>query len=116
MEYRMRTRDVQVRRPRAGGLYGLKPTFVRRLRGLEDRAVARGVSPNSLTVAAVGIGAVTGIALLAGNHVPVLWLAVPPLVLARMACNAVDGSLARRTGTSSARGAVLNELGDRSAD
>ena len=100
----------------AAGLYGVKPAFVARLRRVEDFAVRRGVSPNALTLAGVGFGAVTGVALVAGNTVPLLWLAVAPLALARMACNAIDGSLARRTGQQSRRGAALNELGDRVAD
>lgn len=113
----MSSNDAPARRfSPAAGLYGIKPVFVARLRHLEDLAVRRGVSPDALTVAGVGLGVLTGVALAAGAVVPLLWLTVAPLVLARMACNAIDGSLARRTGTATRRGAVLNELGDRVAD
>ena len=97
-------------------LYSLKPAFVARLRRVEDAAQMRGISPNTLTFTAVGLAALTGACLIAGVGIPLLWLAVAPLGLARMACNAVDGSLARRTDGTSARGAVYNELGDRLSD
>jgi CDP-diacylglycerol---glycerol-3-phosphate 3-phosphatidyltransferase len=100
----------------AGGLYRLKPRFVARLRGLEDRVVARGVTAGQLTWAGALAGAVTAAALLAGTRAPWLWLAVAPLSLIRMACNALDGAVARRTSTVTARGAVTNELADRAAD
>lgn len=100
----------------AAGLYGIKPAFVARLRRLEDLAVRRRVPPDALTVLGVGLGALAGVALMLGTTEPLLWLAVGPLALARMACNAIDGSLARRTNTASRRGAVLNEVGDRVAD
>lgn len=98
------------------GLYALKPAFVARLRRVEDAAHRRGMSANTVSVVAVVVAAATAVALLAGQRHALLWLAVPPLCFARMACNAVDGSLARRSGTTSSRGAVLNEIGDRVAD
>jgi CDP-diacylglycerol---glycerol-3-phosphate 3-phosphatidyltransferase len=103
-------------RTTAGGLYALKPWFVARLRSVEDRAVARGVTADQLTWAGALAGGATAAALLAGTGVPWLWLTVPPLSLARMACNALDGAVARRTSTATARGAVANELADRAAD
>jgi CDP-diacylglycerol---glycerol-3-phosphate 3-phosphatidyltransferase len=103
-------------RKTAGGLYALKPWFVSRLRGIENRAVARGVTADQLTWAGCLAGAGTAAALLAGTGVAWLWLAVAPLSLARMACNALDGAVARRTSTATARGAVTNELADRAAD
>lgn len=98
------------------GLYALKPAFVARLRRLEDVAHRRGISADAVTIGAFVVGCGTAVVLVAGTWFPLLWLAVAPLCLVRMACNAVDGSLARRTGTTTRRGAVLNELGDRSAD
>lgn len=113
----MSSNDVRARRfSPAAGLYGVKALFVARLRPLEDLAVRRGVSPDALTVAGAGLGVLTGVALAAGAVMPLLWLVVAPLALARMACNAIDGSLARRAGTSTQGGAILNELGDRVAD
>jgi CDP-diacylglycerol--glycerol-3-phosphate 3-phosphatidyltransferase len=100
------------------GLYGLKPRFVRRLRGVEDRLVGRRVSADALTASAVIVSAGAGLAMALGAvlHVPSLWLAVPPLILSRLAMNALDGSVARRTGTARPFGAALNEVGDRISD
>lgn len=97
-------------------LYAIKPAFVRRLRGMEQALGERGVTADQVTLAAVGIGAATAAALVAGTQVPLLWLLVAPLSLLRMACNALDGAMARHSGSATHRGAVLNELGDRAAD
>lgn len=100
------------------GLYALKPAFVRRLRGVEDELVRLGVRADALTVAAVMVAAAAGTAIAAGAllDAPLLWLAVPPLALVRIALNALDGSVARRTGTARPFGAALNETCDRLSD
>jgi CDP-diacylglycerol--glycerol-3-phosphate 3-phosphatidyltransferase len=100
------------------GLYTIKPWFVRRLRRVEDALVARRVSPDALTFAAVGVSVLTGVTIAAGGLLerPSLWLAVPPLVLVRLSLNALDGSIARRTRRARPFGAALNELGDRVGD
>lgn len=100
------------------GVYALKPWFVSRLRSCEDVLVAHGVSPDTITLAAVVVSAFAGtlIALGARFDQPLLWLGVLPLGVIRLALNALDGSVARRIGRSSARGAALNELGDRGCD
>lgn len=99
-------------------IYRLKPRFVRRLRRVEDALVARGVSADALTAAAVAVSVATGSAIAAGGllDLPLVWLAVPPLVLVRLALNALDGSVARRSGTARPFGAALNEAGDRLSD
>ena len=95
-------------------LYDIKPWFVRRLRGFEDLLVARRVSPDTLTYTAVGVSVAAGGFIAAGGLLdrPLLWLAVAPLVLARLALNALDGSVARRTRSTRPFGAALNEIGD----
>lgn len=98
------------------GLYAIKPWFVRRLRGLEDILVSLRVSADALTWGAVAAAALAGIAVAAGTNAPLLWLAVAPLALTRIALNALDGSVARRTGTARPSGALLNEACDRIAD
>ena len=100
------------------GLYSIKPWFVRRLRGVEHALVARRVSPDALTATAVVVSIAAGGAIAAGGllDLPLLWLAVPPLVLVRLALNALDGSVARRTGRARSFGAALNEIGDRMSD
>ena len=100
------------------GLYAVKPWFVRRLRGAEDEMVARGVSADAVTVAAVVVSIGAGLVIALGGllDVEALWFLVPPLVVIRLALNALDGSIARRTGTARPFGAALNEAGDRLSD
>lgn len=99
------------------GLYAGKERFVRRLRGAEDRLVARGVRADTITLAALPAAAATAACLVAGAHLHAAWwLGVAPLSLLRMALNALDGAVARRAGTRHRRGALLNELVDRAAD
>lgn len=99
-------------------LYDLKPWFVRRLRRVEDVLVARRVSPDTLTFAAIGVSVSAGGFIAAGGlfELPLLWLAVAPLVVVRLALNALDGSVARRTRTARPFGVAFNEIGDRMGD
>ncbi|TVL91080.1 CDP-alcohol phosphatidyltransferase family protein [Streptomyces sp. SAJ15] len=97
------------------GLYALKPWYAERLRGVRAALVRREVSPDALTAAGV-ICAVGAAVTLAVAPAP---LAAPPvaaLLAARLAFANLDGALARETGRTSRRGAVVNELGDRVAD
>lgn len=100
------------------GLYSVKPWFVRRLRRFEDLLVERRVSPDTLSLAAVGVSLAAGAALAAGGVLsePLLWLLVPPLGLVRLALNALDGAVARRIGGGRPFGEVVNEMADRLAD
>ncbi|MDQ4059183.1 MAG: CDP-alcohol phosphatidyltransferase family protein [Actinomycetota bacterium] len=100
------------------GLYGLKPWFVARLSRAENVLVKRKVTPDALTYAAVASSCGAAGAIVAGAvlGVPLLWLLVAPLGLTRLALNALDGSLARRTGQTSPFGAALNEVCDRLSD
>lgn len=93
------------------GLYAIKPWFVGRLRPVEDALVARRVSPDALTYAGVAAACGAAAAIVTGA-----WLLVPLLVFIRLAANALDGSVARRTGSARGFGMVLNELCDRFAD
>jgi CDP-diacylglycerol--glycerol-3-phosphate 3-phosphatidyltransferase len=99
-------------------LYAIKPWFVARLRRIEDALVGRAVSADSLSYAAVVTSIVAGGALVTGAALdePLVWLAVAPLCVVRLALNALDGSVARRTGTARTFGVVLNEVADRAAD
>lgn len=99
------------------GLYAIKPWFVRSLGGIEERLVARGVSADALSLAAVLISIFAAGALVAGSLVHRWWwFGVAPLAFVRLALNALDGSVARRTGTARPFGKVLNEISDRSSD
>ena len=97
-------------------LYALKPRFVAGLDGVASAVARRYVPADAVTIAAIPVIVAVGSVLVAGQSYRWLWLAVPPLCLVWMGLNAIDGSLARRTGTASDRGAVLNELVDRFGD
>jgi CDP-diacylglycerol--glycerol-3-phosphate 3-phosphatidyltransferase len=103
----------------SGGLYALKPAFQARLSRLADWLVARRVSPDALTYAAVGCALLGGGLLSVGLRQPgllwLLWLLVP-LIVARLALNALDGMVATRSGHARPWGKVLNEFADRLAD
>jgi len=71
-----------------------------------------GVTANHVTIAAAVLSIATGVALTFGVGHPKLLLAVPGVLFARMALNAIDGMLAREFGHQSDLGALLNELGD----
>jgi len=96
------------------GIYGLKPAFRRSLAPLL-RAFPR-LSPNAVSLAAVGVAALAAVALLLAPQRHWLWLLVPLLVFVRLALNALDGMLAQAQGSSSRRGELVNELSDRVSD
>lgn len=97
------------------GLYALKPWYADRLSGVRGALARRRVSPDALTAAGVAAAAAAGGAL---ALLPAGWAAAPVALLlaARLACANLDGALARDTGRSTRRGALLNEAGDRAAD
>ncbi len=100
------------------GLYAVKPWFVSQLRRTEDALVARRVQPDTLTYAAIVASAGAAGTIVAGAllEAPALWILVTPLGLTRLALNALDGSIARRTGKTSDFGGALNEVCDRVSD
>ncbi len=92
-------------------LYDLKPAFQGLLRPLVGRLARAGVSANLVTCSAAFGSLALGVALCLLPS-PLLWLALAPWMLVRMALNAIDGMLAREFSQASALGAYLNELGD----
>ena len=97
-------------------LYATKGRINARLTPLVARLAAAGVSADALTLAAVVVAALGGLALLASPQLPLLLIAVPPLAIARLVLNLLDGQVARHTGRSHPRGELLNEVADRLAD
>ncbi|MER5256680.1 MULTISPECIES: CDP-alcohol phosphatidyltransferase family protein [unclassified Streptomyces] len=97
------------------GLYALKPWYADRLSGVRGALARREVSPDTLTVAGV-LCAAGAAAALAWLPVPFAALPVAALLAARLAFANLDGALARDTGRTTRRGALVNELGDRAAD
>ncbi len=97
-------------------LYRSKAAVTGRLEPLIVWLVARGVSADALTLAAVPIGLLAAACLLLSPTVPTLLLVVPILAAARLVLNLLDGVVARRSGRTHPRGEFYNELGDRIAD
>ncbi len=97
-------------------VYDFKPAFQSLLRPVCRWCARCGITANQVTVAALVLSVATGaaIALSPGERWPLL--ALPAVLLVRMALNAIDGMLAREHGMASRLGAVLNELGDMASD
>jgi len=92
-------------------IYQLKPAFQSLLRPLVNAMARAGVTANQVTLFAVVLCAVVGVAVgrVADPHILLL---LPFALFLRMALNAVDGMLAREHAQQSKLGAILNELGD----
>jgi CDP-diacylglycerol--glycerol-3-phosphate 3-phosphatidyltransferase len=97
-------------------LYDLKPRFQALLRPLAGRLVRVGVTANAVTVAALVLSLAEGAAIALRPAAAWPFLALPPVLLLRMALNALDGLMAREHGQASRFGAWLNEAGDMAAD
>lgn len=97
-------------------LYQVKPAFQNRLRPVVTQLAQWGVTPNQVTLSAIALSGLTGlaIALFPTASLPLLFM--PVALLGRMSLNAIDGMLAREYRLTSAFGAVLNEFGDVIAD
>lgn len=102
--------------PAPGGWYRMKPAWQRLLRPLVDRLIARGVSADLLTFAAVPAAALAGLCLALSDALPALLLLVPLLAGTRLVLNLLDGQVARLGGTARPMGEVGNELADRLGD
>lgn len=97
-------------------IYLLKPRFQALLRPAVGALHAVGVSANQVTLGTCLVSVALGVGLYtAGSPRTALWL-IPVWMLLRMACNAIDGLLAREHGQASKLGALLNELTDVLAD
>jgi CDP-diacylglycerol---glycerol-3-phosphate 3-phosphatidyltransferase len=93
-------------------VYQLKPVFQRLLRPLVEALARSGVSPNQLTVLTM-LGMIGWGLLMAGwPQQAWVWLALPGVMLVRMALNALDGLLATHTGQTTRLGTMLNEVCD----
>ncbi|WP_299817016.1 CDP-alcohol phosphatidyltransferase family protein [uncultured Roseibium sp.] len=93
-------------------VYQLKSRFQDLLRPLCRSLAAAGITANQVTLAALGLSLLEGMALwlFPGAFLPLLLL--PVVLFIRMGLNAIDGMLAREHDQKSDLGAVLNELGD----
>ncbi|MGI9018621.1 MAG: CDP-alcohol phosphatidyltransferase family protein [Euzebya sp.] len=100
-----------------GGLYALKSVTAIVLSRPVRWAVSAGVSADRITWIGTGLAALSAVAVLLGATVSAtVWLAVLPLVLARLLCAVADGQIARQSRTVHPSGAVLGEMTDRAGD
>lgn len=93
-------------------VYDLKSRFQALLRPSVGALAGIGITPNQVTVAAMGLSAATGVAIGLDPGSRAVLLALPVVLFVRMALNAIDGMLAREHSMTSRLGQVLNELGD----
>lgn len=101
-------------------VYQCKSAFQNLLRPLVQQLAAWQISPNQVTVSAILLSGVTGLALVQSTQLvssflpttPQVLCSLPIALLARMALNAIDGMLAREHDQKSAWGCILNEMGD----
>ncbi len=96
-------------------VYQLKPKFQQLLRPLVNGLANKGVTANEVTVVAMLMSVITGLAIVISDSTIAL-LALPIILLIRMALNAIDGMLAREHQQQSKLGAYLNEIGDLVSD
>jgi len=93
-------------------IYDLKPRFQALLRPLNASLVRLGITANTVTLAALALSLLLGLALAWRPESRLLLLLMPIWLFLRMALNAIDGMLAREHDMQSRLGALLNELGD----
>lgn len=97
-------------------IYSHKPKFQNLLRPLMHGLARAGVTPNSITLAAIIGSLAVGVSVMQARERQWLLLLLPVWLFVRMALNALDGMMARELNQASALGAVLNELGDALSD
>lgn len=93
-------------------LYQAKPAFQNCLRPLVRQLACWGRTPNQITFSAIAISCSSGLAIAIFPQSPFPLLALPCVLLGRMALNAIDGMLAREYSLTTPQGVLLNELGD----
>ena len=96
------------------GIYGIKPWFQKQLQPLVK--ALWNVHPDVLTWGALGVSLTAAAVLYGAADHPLYSLLAIPLLLGRLALNALDGMVAKQTGKARAAGEVINELSDRLSD
>ncbi len=92
-------------------IYQLKPKFQAALRPVVNWIAAKGGTANQITILALVFSLATAAGLILYANVAALWL-LAPMLLVRMALNAIDGILAKEHEQKSDLGAFLNEVAD----
>lgn len=97
-------------------IYALKPRFQALLRPLAGAFARAGVTANQVTVAAAVVSVALGCFVAWQLPDTQAFVLIPLWMVVRMACNAIDGLLAREFAQQSRLGAYLNELADAASD
>lgn len=97
-------------------IYDIKPAFQKLLRPLTSQLAAAGITANQVTVTALVLSIAVGACLYLFPTERWPLFVLPGFLFVRMALNAIDGMLAREHAMKSRLGAVLNEIGDVTAD
>lgn len=97
-------------------IYDLKPAFQNLLRPVCKALVRGGVTANQVTIVAMLVSFLVGIAFSLNPDARWAALLIPVWLFLRMALNAIDGMMAREHNMKSALGGFLNELSDVAAD
>ncbi|QIH75046.1 CDP-alcohol phosphatidyltransferase family protein [Macrococcoides canis] len=93
-------------------IYELKPKFQQMLMPIVDKFRSVGITPNQVTVSALLLSILTGVAIALFHDNTWIYLLVPIVMFIRMALNAIDGVMASKYNMKSNLGMLLNELGD----
>lgn len=93
-------------------VYDLKPAFQNLLRPLCRRLAGMGITANQVTLAALILSLLAGLAIWFSQASAWSLALLPAVLFVRMALNAIDGMLAREHAMMTPQGALLNELGD----
>jgi CDP-diacylglycerol--glycerol-3-phosphate 3-phosphatidyltransferase len=93
-------------------IYDLKPAFQNLLRPCCRALANGGVTANQVTIVAMVLSVLAGLALALFPMSRWALLSIPVWLFLRMALNAIDGMLAREFKMQSALGGILNEVGD----
>ena len=90
-------------------IYELKPRFQRVLLPSLGKLRSWGLTPNELTLGGIAFSFLGGLLIL---FYPLNTWLIAPILLIRMALNALDGMMAKTYQLQSKKGAILNEMGD----
>ncbi|EFO30742.1 inner membrane protein YnbA [Roseibium sp. TrichSKD4] len=93
-------------------VYQLKSRFQNILRPLCNRLASAGITANQVTIGALALSVVEGLAIYTFPASIWPFVLLPVILFVRMGLNAIDGMLAREHDQKSSLGAILNELGD----
>lgn len=93
-------------------IYNLKPAFQHLIRPIANWLAKNLITPNQITLAALMISFLNGIAIAICHQATWPLLLLPLTLFVRMMLNAIDGMIAREHAMQSKLGTFLNELGD----